>query len=100
MDAGRLAEAGAEAEADGRVVVAAGQDDRDAVGGQRGEGGVQHLHRVQGRDGPVVDVTGHDDGVGAVGDRLVVQPGQELPLVLQQALAVQGAPEMPVRGVD
>ena len=48
----------------------------------------------------VEHVAGYEQGVGAVGDQLVEQPGEELCVFVVAVLAVEGLAEVPVGGVD
>ena len=100
VDAGRLAEPGAEAQPDRGVMIPADEDDRDAGLREAQQGRVEQPDRVERRHRAVVDVPGHHHGPGPLADRLVQQPAQEGVLMGQQVLAVQRAPQMPVRGVD
>ncbi len=100
MDAGHLAQPGTEAEPDRGVVVAAGQQHRDAGRGEPVQRPVEHGDRVDRRDRPVVHVTGDDHHVHLVFDRLPEQPVQERRLIGEQVLAVQGPAQVPVRGVE
>ena len=61
---------------------------------------VEQRHRVGRRHGPVVDVAGDQHRVDPALDRGVDQPRQEGALVLEHRLAVQGAAQMPVGGVQ
>ena len=89
-----------EAQSDGRVVVAADDDDRHPQVGEAAERLVQQGHRLDRRDGSVVDVAGHhhgvDAGVGGHLDQVVDEGG----LGVEQALAVQRAAQVPVGGVE
>ena len=67
-------EIGGEAEAPGGVVVAGGEDDAGDVA-QAAQGLVQEADGVGGRDGAVVDVPGHDDGVDRLAADELFLPG-------------------------
>ncbi len=89
-----------EAEPDRRVVVAAGQHDVDGCRGEPGERLVEQRDGVGRRDGPVVDVAGHEHRIDAPLDGGLDEPAQEGALVLEHRLAVQRSAQMPVGGVQ
>ena len=96
----QLAQPRAEPKPDRRVVVAAGKEHRNPGGGKAAKRVVEHGDRVGGRYGPVVDIPCHHHRLHLAVDRLGEQPIEEGRLVGEQALAVEGSPEMPVRGVE
>ena len=100
MDPGRLAEPGAEAEPDRGVMIAAGQDHRYVGLREAQQGRVEQPDGVERGHRAIVDVPRHHHGADLLADRLAEQPAQEAILIGQQVLAVQRAPQMPVRGVN
>ena len=60
----------------------------------------EQLDRLDRRDGPVVEVAGHEDDVDRLGAHHVDQEVDERGLALEERLAVQRAAEMPVAGVE
>ncbi len=90
----------AEAQPHRRVVVPAGQSTGMPARANAGERVVEQRHRVGRRDGPVIHVARDHDRVGAAVGGQREQPVQEPGRRVEQALPVQGAPEMPVRGMD
>ncbi len=100
VDARAFEEARADAEPAGRVVVAGDHDGRDADGGEPVQCPVEEFDGGERRDGPVVDVTGDEDGVhlaGLDGGHQMVEEGG---LGVQQGDAVEGPAQVPVRGVQ
>ena len=61
---------------------------------------VEALLGLEWRVDRVEHVAGDQQGVGAVGDQLVEQPGEELRVLVVAVLAVEGLAEVPVGGVD
>ena len=92
-------EVGAEAEALGGVVVARGEDHPGQVR-QAAQGLIQKADRVGGRDGAVVDVPGHDDGVDRLAAGELDEVVGEGRLGVVQDAPVEGAPQVPVGGVQ
>ncbi len=84
----------------GRVVVAADEHRRHPEVRQPVQHVVEHRDRFQPRQRPVVDVSGDQHGVHALGPDHVHQVVQEGALGVVQALPVERAPEMPVGGMQ
>ncbi len=84
----------------GGVVVAAGEHDPGAGGGEPGEGLVGQPDRVDVRQRPVVDVAGDDDQVDPLGVDDLQQVVDVRRLVAEHALAVERPAEVPVGGVE
>ena len=74
---------GREAEPDGRVVVAAGQDHLGTGTGQGHQGVVEQADDVDPRQGTVIDVAGDEDDV----DRLITDAADQL--IDERALGIQ-----------
>ena len=92
-------EVGAEAEALGGVVIARSEDHPGDVR-QAAQGVVQEPDGIGGRDGAVVDVARHDDGIdGLAAGELDEVIGEGLLGVIEDA-PVEGAPQVPVGGVQ
>ncbi len=99
-DPGGVHQPGAEAEAARAVVVAAADDHGGPRPGEAGEGLVGQLDGVDVGQGAVVDVPGDHDDVDALRLDHLEQVVDERTLVAQEALAVEGPPEVPVGGVE
>ncbi len=95
-----LEQPGGETEADGGVVVAAGQHDLRPRVDEAGDGLGEERDRVGRGEGPVVDVTGDQDGVDGLGAHGVDQVVDERSLGVEQPHLVERAPQVPVGGVD
>src|SRR5699024_11106995 len=92
-------ERGGEAEAGGGVVVAGGEDDAGELGEpQQGVG--EEVDDGDGRDRAGVHVAGDEDGVDALPADHLDEVVEEGSLVLDEVDPVQGAPQVPVRGVQ
>ncbi|CUR60091.1 hypothetical protein NOCA270074 [metagenome] len=90
---------GAEAEALGGVVVAAGDDHLRPRARESGEALVGEPNGVDRGEGPVVDVSGHDHEVDTLGLDHLQEVVDVRSLVAEQILSVEGPPQMPVRAV-
>jgi hypothetical protein len=88
-----------EAQANRRVVVAAGQHDDRAGIDEPGDSVREELHRVGGRQCPVVDVARDEHGVNAFRFDHLYEMIQVEGLGIQQPHPVEGPSEMPVRGM-
>ncbi len=100
VHAGGVDERAVDAEPAGGVVVAADQDHPGAGRAQPGERVLVKRHRVNRRDGPVVDVARHEHGVHPRGPRRLDEVVEERGLCLPQVETVQRPPEVPVRGMQ
>lgn len=100
MDARPLDQTGADPEPPGRVVVAADEDGRNAEVGEPVQHLVEERDRLQAGQRPVVHVSGDQHGIHALGFDHVHQVVEEGVLGLVEALPVEGAPQMPVGGMQ
>jgi hypothetical protein len=81
-------------------VVSADHDDRHVEVGELVQGPVEQAHRVQARDGPVVDVAGHEDRVNPFSAGCVAEMVEEGGLGGYQVFSVEPAAQVPVRSVQ
>ena len=96
-----LQQAGAEADALGGVVVAGDEHHRDLEPEHHvGEEAIEQLDRLLGGHRAIVDVARQQQGVGAVGGYVAAELVQRMLLILEQALAVEHAPQVEIGGVD
>ncbi len=77
VDSCACQEAGGDAEPVGGVVVSADHDDRCVQVGKLVQSVVEQAYGVEAGDGPVVDVSGYQDGVDVLGSRRVDQMVEE-----------------------
>ncbi len=90
----------AESQAQGRVVVSAGDDKFDAGLAQPDQGPVKERHRVNRWQGPVVDVPGDQNHIDVFLPDGLQQPVDEFFLCRQQGSPVEGAAQVPIGGVQ
>ena len=100
MHAGGGDETGTEAEAAGRIVVAADEHHRHPRRGDAPERVAEQFDRLDRGDGPVVQVAAHHHRADGLIAHHVDEEVDERGLRLELRLAVQRAAEMPVAGVE
>ncbi len=100
VDAGGVDQARGEPEPLGRVVVAGGEHDPGARGGQPRERLVGEAHGVDRRQGAVVDVARDEHHVDLLGGDDLEQVVDVGRLVREHALPVEGPAQVPVGGVQ
>ncbi len=100
MDAGLFQQPRAEPQTARGVVVAAGEDDGGARAGQPGQDLVEQGHDLDAGQGPVVDVTGHDDRVDPLAPDDLDQVVEDRGLRLEQPDPMERAAQVPVGGVE
>ena len=80
-------------------MVARGEDHPGHVR-QAAQGVIQKANRIGGRDGAVVNVPGHDDGIDLLAAGELDEVVGEGRLGVIQEAPVEGAPQMPIGGVQ
>ena len=96
----RVDQPGCEAKSLSRVVIAAGDQHPGSGTGQACESVVGKSDRVDRGEGPVVDVAGKHHHVDRLSRHHLEQMVDERSLVIEHPLSMEGAPEMPVGGVE
>jgi hypothetical protein len=100
VQTGALQQPGGEAEADRRVVVAAGEHHLGAGVDEPGDGLGEQLDGVGRRQRPVVDVAGDQHRVDRLGAHRLDQVVDERGLGIEQPHLVERTSQVPVGGMD